>query len=223
MPPFSWKTRSVNMGKGLVIDNHVILRHYRKQTKTKIQQSVQPLDINVPVLNISLTTQRQSILKRRKPAVILFLRTRIPLLWLGEVGGREKVFKQVRRDNTWWVVLFSCALQKHGALADIVKRKATKKLTRWGEDSGDSKGAQKTTVQNAGETQRHRRYLQVPRGGYPQVPWGTQVTRVLKARGTSWAARQAGQLFGWWWFVATWGTALPGGRWRPLLYPPFTA
>ena len=109
--------------------------------------------------------------------MILLLTTRIPLLWLGEVGGREKVFKQVRRDNTWWVVLFSCALQKHGALADIVKRKATKKLTRWGEDSGDSKGAQKTTVQNAGETQRHRRYLQVPRGGYPQVPRGTQVPR----------------------------------------------
>ena len=66
LPPFSWKTRSVNMGKGLVIDNHVILRHYRKQTKTKIQQSVQPLDINVQVLNLNLTTLRQSILKRRK-------------------------------------------------------------------------------------------------------------------------------------------------------------
>ena len=109
--------------------------------------------------------------------MILLLTTLIPLLWLGEVGGREKVFKQVRRDNTWWVVLFSCALQKHGALADIVKRKATKKLTRWGEDSGDSKGAQKTTVQNAGETHRHRRYLQVPREGYPQVPRCTQVAR----------------------------------------------
>ena len=70
------------MGKGLVIDNHVIRRHYRKQTKTKIQQSVQPLHINVQVLNINLTTQRQSILQKRlqKPAVILLLTTRIPLL-----------------------------------------------------------------------------------------------------------------------------------------------
>ena len=108
--------------------------------------------------------------------MILLLTTRIPLLWLGEVGGRAKVFKQVRRDNTWWVVLFSCALQKHGALADIVKRKATKKLTRWGEDSGDSKGAQKTTVQMPGKPrgtegtckypkEGTRRYLEVPR--YP--------------------------------------------------------
>ena len=176
MPPFSWKTRSVNMGKGLVIDNHVILRHYRKQTKTKIQQSVQPLDINVQVLIIKLTTQRQSILKRRKTCCDTPFNNQDTSVMTRRSGGREKVFKQVRRDNTWWVVLFSCALQKHGALADIVKRKATKKLTRWGEDSGDSKGAQKTTVQNAGETQRHRRYLQVPRGGYPHVPRGTQVS-----------------------------------------------
>ena len=54
------------MGKGLVIDNHVILRHYRKQTKTKIQQSVQPLDINVQVLIINLTTQKQSILYKHR-------------------------------------------------------------------------------------------------------------------------------------------------------------
>ena len=36
--PFSWKTRSVNIGKGLAgIGNKVILTQYGKQTKTKIR------------------------------------------------------------------------------------------------------------------------------------------------------------------------------------------
>lgn len=117
--------------------------------------------------------------------MILLLTTRIPLLWLGEVGGREKVFKQVRRDNTWWVVLFSCALQKHGALADIVKRKATKKLTRWGDSEtqviakvprrprcrmpGKPRGTEGTCKYPEKGT---RRYLQVARCWRPGVPPG---------------------------------------------------